>query len=94
MKKKAEVVKEMGKYNIVKYYADTLYTNDDKENGYPYYGDIYLTKEDVLKDHPEAEILEGYGFIDTETGCQPEDTPDWFDDIEEVIECIEELNND
>lgn len=90
MEKKKEVVKEMGQYLIVKYYADTLYTNGDKENGSPYYGDIYLTKEDVLKEHPGAEVMEGFGFIEKETGYQPDDTPDWFDSIEEVMEYIEE----
>lgn len=85
-----EVVKVIGKYSIVKYFADTLYTNNDKENGKAYYGDIYLTKEDVLKNHPEANVLEGFGFVNNDTGCHPDDTPDWFDGVEEVIEYIEE----
>jgi hypothetical protein len=84
-----EVVKEMGKYLIVKYYADTLYSDEDKESGYPYYGDIYLTKEDVFKDHPESEILEGYGVLYNETYNHPEDAPDWFYTIDEVIRYIE-----
>ena len=88
--KQTEVVQEQGNYLIVRYYADTLYSNGDKENGIPYYGDIYLTKEDVLKDHPEADILEGFGFVDKQTGYQPDDTPDWFDSVAEVIEYIKE----
>lgn len=89
MQKNLEVVKEIGQYKIVKYYADTLYTNDDKENGFPYYGDIYTTKEDVLREHPCSEILEGYGLIDNLTGYHPDDADDWYDSVEEVIDYIE-----
>lgn len=89
MNQNMEIVQEKGKYKIVKYYANTLYTNGDKENGNPYYGDIYLTKEDVLKAHPDAEILEGYGLIDTETNYHPDDADDWYDSVEEVIKYIE-----
>ena len=90
MERKREVIQEIGQYLVVKYYADAVYTEKDKKKQFPYYGDIFSTKEDVLKHHPEAEILEGYGFIDKETDFQPDDTPDWFDRVEEVIGFIKE----
>lgn len=85
MDKKREVVQEVGNYLVVKTYADTLYTN-----GQPYYGDIYSSEADVLKDHPGAEVMHGFGFVDKETGYQPDDAPDWFDSVEETVEYIGE----
>lgn len=85
-----EVIQEIGGFHVTKYYANTLYTNGVKENGSPYYGDIYLTKEEVLINHPDAEIREGFGLVDKKTGYHLEDSPDWFDSLEELKTYLEE----
>lgn len=88
MGQKKEVIKEMEGYLIVKYYANTLYTNNDEKNGYAYYGDIYTAKEELVREHPKAEILEGFGLIHAEKNYHPDDAPDWFDTVEEVEDYI------
>lgn len=84
-----EIVKEIGKYQIIKLFANTMYTNDDKENGVSYYGDIYTSKEEVLLNHPNSKVMSGYGIIDMETGFIPDDTPDWFNSVDEATSFIE-----
>lgn len=88
MNKEMEIIQEFGEYLIVKYYANALNADGEEGNGLPYYGDIYLTKEEVLKSHPKAKILKGFGFVEKGTGVQPENTPDWFNSVGEVIEFI------
>lgn len=76
---KMEIVQTVNRYEIIKFYAN-------EENGH--YGDIYTSKEDVLKDHPQAEIMEGYGFIDPTIGFCPDEAGDWYETIEEVEQAI------
>ncbi len=89
-KSNVDVIETVGKYQVIKYYADTLYTNNDKENGVPYYGDIYTSRDEVLQNHPNAEVLEGFGVLDTETGYSPDDVDDWYDTVEDVLDFIKE----
>lgn len=89
MKKNLEIIKTVGRFSVVKYYANALYTNNDKENGVPYYGDIYTDPEAVLMWHPNADILVGYGVHDNETGLILDEADDWYDTVDDALEFIE-----
>ncbi|ALN97680.1 hypothetical protein Bp8pS_001 [Bacillus phage vB_BpuM-BpSp] len=83
---KVEVVKSLEKFEIIRLYSDAGL----KENGDPYYQNVYISEDQVREYHPEVElIISGYGFIDKETGYQPENTPDWFYSTDEVEAFIE-----
>ncbi|MCK1999865.1 hypothetical protein MZM54_00525 [[Brevibacterium] frigoritolerans] len=84
-----EIIKTVGRFSVVKYYANALYTNDDKENGDPYYGDIYTSPEVVLQWHPNAEILVGYGVHYNETGLILDEAADWYETVDDALEFIE-----
>lgn len=79
-----EVVSVIGEYTIVRLYANTLYT----ENGSPYCADIYSKEEDVLREHPNTEVMKGYGVIGPE-GYMPDDAEDWYNTKKEVASYIE-----
>ena len=46
--------------------------------------DIYTDLEDLRKDHPDAEVITGYGVHDTETGYSPNDAADWYATYDEA----------
>lgn len=83
----AEIVKETEKYKIVKLYANVVHS---KENDVQYYKDIYLLKEDVLNEHPQSEVVEGFGIVDVQTGYIPESFLDWFESLDDALFYIEE----
>lgn len=49
------------------------------------YGDIYQSVEECLSEHPESEVMYGYGIIDNETGYIADWADDWYNTIEEAI---------
>lgn len=53
-----------------------LYANKDVTG---IYGDIYTSREECVAEHPNAEVLEGFGVLDTATNYAPDDSRDWYD---------------
>ena len=78
-KRNEEVIKEVNGYYIVKFYANEW-------EGV--YGDISTSKEEIMEMYPDANILEGYGFICPSTGFCPDEAGDWYDSVEEAEEAI------
>ena len=74
-----------GRYQIVTVYANQ---DDDYE-----YGDIYATRCEAAKNHPDDNIIFGFCVVDTATGFIPEDCNDWNDTIEEAIADYENFIN-
>lgn len=70
------IVKRLEKACIVKIYAN--------ETDKGIYGDIYHTSEEVIKNHPESDVLTGYCISDYK-GIVPEGAKDWCFSIEEAI---------
>lgn len=64
-----------------------LYAN--KEEGT--YGDIYVSKQELLVDYPEANVLEGFGVTYKESGGTPDSSDDWYWTIDEAREYVKEL---
>lgn len=52
------------------------------------YGDIYNSVEKCLAEHPESEVIYGYGIIDNKTGYIAEWASDYYNTIEEAIHDI------
>lgn len=77
-----EIISVVKGYLVIKYYT---YKVNEKE-----YGNIYVSKEEAMKNHPKETLIEGYGYINQKNGLQPKDTPDFFQTEEEVREYIEE----
>lgn len=46
------------------------------------YGDVYSSEKELLEDHPECVILNGFYVVDGRTGWQPNDAANWHDDLE------------
>lgn len=63
-----------------------LYANLDRE--FDMYGDIYDTPEDVQKDHPDDEILHGFGVLDGATGFLRDGSADWYETEDEALAFI------
>ena len=78
MKNNQIVLREIGKYKIVPFYANV---DKDLSDDYPVYGDIYCTLEDALLNHQNEELIMGFGIVDT-NGISPEWTKDWYWTIE------------
>lgn len=72
---------EPGRLHVVRQYA-----NRDPESGF--YGDIYATPEDARKDHPEDEVLTGFGVLDAGTGFIADEADDWYDTEDEALAFI------
>jgi hypothetical protein len=70
---------------VVDYFAN-------KENGS--YGDIYSDVADLRKDHPKAEIIAGYGVLDTKTGFSPIESADWYWTREEAQAFIDAADDE
>jgi hypothetical protein len=68
-----EVVEELNYTNIIKLYAN-------EENGT--YGDIYTSKESLVVDYPDAQILEGFNFVMKNSGMSPDSSEDWYESAE------------
>jgi hypothetical protein len=51
--------------------------------------DIYSDREECLQDHPNDEVLEGFGVLDTETGFCTDDSDDWYETEEDAQEYID-----
>lgn len=75
----AKIIKEVGGYKIVELYSNII----EEEGENPYIGDIYETKPELKKDHPNSKILTGYGIID-DTGYSPSNTLDWYSTSEKA----------
>lgn len=84
-----EIVKELDGMNVVKQYAD-----ETKEQGVSVYGDIYLSKEEAVMEHPHTPILEGYGLIDKQTNFAPPNAPDWFYEVQDAVNYVNQLQED
>lgn len=82
---KSNVIKTIGGYKIVKWFANAVYGDGEV----PYYGDIYQTEAQAEAEHPGDRILIGYGVIDS-AGCIPDNAADWYDTVEEAEEYIKE----
>ena len=87
MDKTLTCVATVGNLSVVKYYANVLYSDDEGVEG-EYPGDIYTSMEDVLKDYPGEEILQGYGVHDHSTGYAPDEAEDWYETVEEALAYI------
>ena len=72
----AKIIKEVGEYKIVELYSNII--EEEGENC-----DIYETKSELKKDHPNSKILTGYGIID-DTGYSPSNTLDWYSTSEKA----------
>ncbi|MBG9693164.1 hypothetical protein ABD91_20705 [Lysinibacillus sphaericus] len=84
---KAEVLAKHKQYDIVRYYANAEFGENEK----PMYGDIFSTRAELKNKHPFSPILEGYGVVDPSTGYHLDGAPDWFHTIADVIYYIDEL---
>lgn len=78
-----EGVYQVNKNEDMALHVTKLYANADRENGW--YGDIYNTPDDVRKDHPDDEILTGFGVLDGGTGFLHDESADWYDTEEEAL---------
>lgn len=63
-----------------------LYANLDRE--FDMYGDIYDTPADVRKEHPDAEILHGFGVLDGATGFLADGSEDWYEVEDDALAFI------
>lgn len=70
-----EVVEELNHTNIIKLFAN-------EENGT--YGDIYTSKESLVADYPDAQILEGFNFVMKNSGMSPDSSEDWYESVEQA----------
>lgn len=82
-----EIIKTVDEFSIIKLYANALYT----DNGAPYYGDIYTNKDDLLKEHSGAKIMEGFGVVDNNTESLADDSKDWYDTIEDTFDYLKSI---
>lgn len=71
-----EVVEELNYTNIIKLYAN------EEEGGW--YGDIYTSKESLLADYPDAQVLEGFAYVMKDSGMSPDSSEDWFETVEQA----------
>jgi len=73
----AEIIQDFKNgYGIIKLYSNAA----DGD-----YGDVFNTKEDVEREYPDAQIIEGYAVFDIETGYIPESCRDWNDSIKDAL---------
>lgn len=84
-----EVVQTVGHLSIINLYANVLYTQNDSKTGEAYYGDVYTNKEELLKEHPACEVLQGFGLLDHQSGFAPDDSEDWYESLEDALSYIE-----
>lgn len=49
------------------------------------YGDIYDSIEECLKEHPETEVIYGYGIFDNEMKRVADWSDDWYGSIAEAM---------
>lgn len=80
-----EIVKEVGSYNVARYYANGINRADQA----PYYGDIYTSREEVLKKYPDSIVLIGYG-VHCLNGTAHDEALDWYESIEDAVDFIQE----
>lgn len=60
----------------------------------PYgYGDIYESVEALAEEHPDAEVLEGYGIFNSSTGYLVDESQDIYWDKEDAIWDMERIGN-
>ena len=64
------------------YQIQTVYANQNDEYEY---GDIYSSRYEAVKNHPDDKIVFGFCVVDTTTGLIPEGCSDWNVDIEDAI---------
>lgn len=79
-------IQEINENENMGLHVTKLYANFDQEMGG--YGDIYTTPDDVRKDHPDDEILTGFGVLDGATGFMHDESADWYDTEEEALAFI------
>ena len=73
----AEIIQDFKNgYGIIKLYSNVV----DGD-----YGDVFNTREDVEREYPDAQIIEGYAVFDIETGYIPESCRDWNDSIKDAL---------
>lgn len=54
--------------------------------------DMYDSRQECISDHPNDEVMEGWGVQDTETGFLEADSEDWYDTEEDAQAYIDSLN--
>ncbi len=86
---KLEVIMEMKEGNLIRLYANKVYNT----NGETYHGDIFTTKNELLKHYPNCEVMKGYGLLDPETSLLISATNEWFDTIEEAVTTLQALHH-
>lgn len=81
----------MSFYQVVETYQNTqiikLYSN--KEDGT--YGDIYVSEQELLIDHPEAKVLHGFGVTYAKSGYSPDSSDDWYWTLDDAVRYVTEL---
>ncbi|WP_240416749.1 hypothetical protein [Paenibacillus periandrae] len=81
--KAIEIVQTIGHLTVIRVYANAI-----QDNGTSYYGDIFTSKPDLLKKHPDCVVLGGFCVHDRLTGYSPDDSEDWYTTIEEAVAYI------
>lgn len=69
---------------VIKYYANNIACFGKM------YGDIDTDPDSIRKDHPDSEIITGYGVVNTETGISPDDSDDWYWTYDEAQKYIDQ----
>jgi len=83
-------VRMIAHFDVMKMYVpNNRYQAHVKENTpLQFERDVFATRQVLSKHYPNEDILEGYGIIDSLTGCFPGDAKHWYETMLEVEEYI------